>query len=178
MNKEKKQFDGNIFLIGFMGTGKSTVARAFAKYHAMDVVEMDERIEERNVMSISDIFKHRGELFFRREETELLREIGTQKNKIVSCGGGVPMREENVAEMKKSGKVVLLTATPQTVLERVKDGHNRPLLENNKQLETIEELMGQRKTAYEKAADIVVSTEKKEALEICQEIMEKINREG
>lgn len=178
VNSEKKHFKGNIFLIGFMGTGKSTVARAFARYHGMDIIEMDEMIEERHAMSIADIFKQRGEEFFRQEETGLLREIRDKNNKIVSCGGGVPLREENVEEMKKSGKVVLLTATPQTILERVKDGNNRPLLENNKRLEAIAELLQQRKEAYERAADIVVSTEKKTVREICQEVMEKIEREG
>ena len=89
------------FLIGFMGVGKSTVSKALQRTFAMDVVEMDEIIAKRNGMSISEIFELHGEEYFRNEETELLRESRAKKNMIVSCGGGVPMRQVNVDEMIK-----------------------------------------------------------------------------
>ena len=141
----------------------------------MDVIEMDEIIAKQNGMSISEIFELHGEEYFRNEETELLRESRSKKNMIVSCGGGVPMREVNVQEMKKSGKVVLLTAKPETILERVKGNHDRPLLENNKNVDYITELMEKRRPAYEAAADIVISTDGKTAYEICEEIITKVN---
>lgn len=168
-------FDFNIFLIGFMGVGKSTVSKALQRTFAMDVVEMDEIIAKRNGMSISEIFELHGEEYFRNEETELLRESRAKKNMIVSCGGGVPMRQVNVDEMKKSGKVVLLTASPETILEHVKHSHDRPLLENNKNVEYIAELMDKRKNAYEAAADIVVPTDGKSVYDICEEIITKVN---
>ena len=86
-------FGFNIFLIGFMGVGKSTVSNALQNTFAMDVVEMDEMIAKKNNMSISEIFDLHGEEYFRNEETNLLKEVGNEKNKIVSCGGGVAMRE-------------------------------------------------------------------------------------
>lgn len=84
------------------------------------------------------------------------------------------MRQVNVDEMKKSGKVVLLTASPDTILERVRSSHDRPLLENNKTIEHITKLMEAREPAYQKAADIVINTDGKSAYEICEEIIAKI----
>ena len=110
-------------------------------------------------MSISDIFETYGEEYFRNMETNLLIEMQEKKNVIISCGGGVAMRERNVAEMKKNGRVVLLTAHPQTILDRVKDSDDRPLLNGHKNVEYIEQLMEARREKYEAAADIVVDTD-------------------
>lgn len=164
-------FDYNIVLIGFMGSGKSTISRALSKVFAMDVIEMDQVIAERENMSISEIFEVHGEEYFRNLETELLRELQARKGVVISCGGGVPMREENVVEMKKNGKVVLLTAKPETILERVKGSHERPLLENNKNVAFISDLMEKRRMKYEAAADIIIGTDGKTEFEICEEII-------
>ena len=169
-------FGFNIFLIGFMGVGKSTVSNALQNTFAMDVLEMDEMIAKKNNMSISEIFDLHGEAYFRNEETNLLKEVGNEKNKIVSCGGGVAMREVNVQEMRKSGKIILLTAKPETILERVKENHDRPLLENNKTVEYVSELMEKRRPAYETAADIVIATDGKSANEICEEIIAQVKK--
>ena len=101
----------------------------------------------------------------------------SKTNVVISCGGGVPMRERNVAEMRKNGKVVLLTAKPETILDRVKDNHDRPLLENNKNVPFIAELMGKRREKYEAAADIIIETDGKNKLEICEEIIQKLLEE-
>ena len=93
----------NIFLIGFMGTGKSTVARNMKRRYHTEILEMDETIEEREGMKISDIFSQKGELYFRDLETELLEEIQEKDNIVVSCGGGVVLRKENIELMKKNG---------------------------------------------------------------------------
>ena len=174
--QSRNLFNYNIFLIGFMGVGKSTVSNALQNTFAMDVVEMDEMIAKKNNMSISEIFDLHGEEYFRNEETNLLKEVGNEKNKIVSCGGGVAMREVNVQEMRKSGKVILLTAKPETILERVKENHDRPLLENNKTVEYVSELMEKRRPAYEAAADIVIATDGKSANEICEEIIAQVKK--
>ncbi len=172
--QSRNLFNYNIFLIGFMGAGKSTISDYLKNALAMDVVEMDQCIVERQGMSISDIFETYGEEYFRELETNLLIEMQSQSNVVVSCGGGVPMRERNVVEMKKNGRVVLLTAKPETILERVKDNHDRPLLENNKTVPFIADLMEKRRTKYEAAADIVIQTDGKSELEICEELIHSL----
>lgn len=167
-------FDYNIVLIGFMGAGKSTVSSLLSSAFAMERVEMDEVIAAREAMSISDIFETRGEEYFRSAETSLLIEMQSKKNVVISCGGGVPLRERNVAEMKKNGKVVLLTAKPETVLERVKEEHVRPIIEDHKSVEFIAELMADRREKYEAAADIMIATDGKSALDICNELVDQL----
>lgn len=164
----------NIFLIGFMGSGKSTIASCLAENYGMEIIEMDQLIVEREGMSIPDIFAQKGEPYFRDAETNLLIEIQSEENKVVSCGGGVVLREKNREEMKKGGKIVLLNAKPETILERVKDDDNRPLLRGNKNVEFISNMMEQRRPKYENAADFVIQTDGKAADEICNEIFEKI----
>ena len=157
-----------------MGAGKSTISDYLSTMFAMEVVEMDQLIAEREGMSISDIFETYGEEYFRNMETNLLIEMQEKKNVIISCGGGVAMRERNVAEMKKNGRVVLLTAHPQTILDRVKDSDDRPLLNGHKHVEYIEQLMEARREKYEAAADIVVDTDNKTILQICEDLIQKL----
>ena len=166
-----EQLAYNIFLIGFMGAGKSTVSDYLNRAYGMDVVEMDRIIAQRQGMSISDIFENYGEQYFRDLETNLLIEMQSKSNVVVSCGGGTPMRENNVAEMKKNGRVVLLTAKPETILDRVKDSHDRPLIENNKTVPFIADLMEKRREKYEAAADIIIETDGKNKEQICEEIL-------
>ena len=111
----RKLFDYNIVLIGFMGAGKSTISDYLSTVFDMEIVEMDQLIADREEMSIPDIFATYGEEYFRNLETNLLIEMQDKKNVVISCGGGVAMRERNVEEMKKNGKVVLLTASPETI---------------------------------------------------------------
>ena len=169
-----KLFDYNIVLIGFMGAGKSTVADYLNSIFSMDIIEMDQIIEKREHMSVSDIFEVKGEEYFRNLETELLIETQGRKNAIISCGGGVAMRERNVEEMKKNGRVVLLTAKPETILERVKENESRPLLEGKKNVEDIQNLMEKRRARYEAAADVIVATDDKTVLQICEELIQKL----
>ncbi|MDO5590295.1 MAG: shikimate kinase [Lachnospiraceae bacterium] len=170
----RKLFDYNIVLIGFMGAGKSTISDYLSTMFAMDIVEMDQVIAEREEMSIPDIFATYGEEYFRNLETSLLIEMQEEKNTIISCGGGVALREVNVKEMKKNGRVVLLTASPQTIYERVKDSNERPLLNGRKNVKAISELMEQRREKYEAAADIVIQTDHKTILQICEELVQRL----
>lgn len=172
----RKLFNYNIVLIGFMGAGKSTISEFLKTSFAMDVIEMDQIIAEREGMSISDIFEVYGEQYFRDLETNLLIEMQARTNVVISCGGGTPMRECNVVEMKKNGRVVLLTAKPETILDRVKDSHDRPLIENNKTVPFIAELMEKRREKYEAAADIVIETDGKSELEICEELIHRLRQ--
>ena len=167
-------FNYNIFIIGFMGSGKTTISDYLSTVFAMETVEMDRIIAEREGMSIPDIFEVYGEEYFRNLETNLLIEMQSKRNVVISCGGGVPMRANNVVEMKKNGRVVLLTAKPETIYNRIKDSHDRPLLENNKNIPYISELMEKRRIKYEAAADIIIETDGKDELEICEELVQKL----
>lgn len=160
----------NIFLIGFMGAGKSSVARRLGRSCRMCLIEMDEQIEQRQGMAISEIFALHGEEYFRGLETELLKELERSGDHVVSCGGGVPMRECNVRLMRESGRIVYLSAGPETIYERVRHSHNRPLLEGNMNVEYIAELMQARLPKYLEAADMTVRTDGRSIDEICREI--------
>ena len=170
----RKLFSYNIVLIGFMGSGKSTISDYLSTVFDMKLVEMDQVIAEKEEMSIPDIFATYGEEYFRNLETNLLKELQTGRNCIISCGGGVALRQENVVEMKKNGRVVLLTASPETIFERVKDSNDRPILDGNKNVEFIAGLMEQRREKYEAAADVVVQTDNKTILQICEELISKL----
>lgn len=161
----------NIFLIGFMGCGKSTVAAWLSQNYGMEIIEMDQLIAEKEGMSIPDIFSEYGESYFRDAESKLLLEIQAKQKKVVSCGGGVVLRKENVECMKRSGVIVLLTAQSETILERVRDDDDRPLLRGNKNVEFISDMMEKRREKYEAAADIVICTDHKSIETICNEIM-------
>ncbi len=167
-------FDYNIVLIGFMGSGKSTISDYLSTLFAMDVVEMDQIIAEREGMSIPDIFEVHGEQYFRDLETNLLIEMQSQKNVVISCGGGTPLREVNVKEMKKNGRVVLLTASPETIFDRVKDSHDRPVIENNKNVPFIANLMETRRPKYEAAADIIINTDGLSKIEVCEKLVQEL----
>lgn len=140
----------------------------------MDVIEMDQIIAEREGMSIPDIFEVHGEQYFRDLETNLLIEMQSRKNVVISCGGGTPLRECNVVEMKRNGRVVLLTASPETIFDRVKDSHDRPVIENNKNVPFIADLMEKRRAKYEAAADIVINTDGKSLIEVCEELVQQL----
>lgn len=170
----EQQIKGSLFLIGFMGAGKSSAAAALGKMLEREVIEMDQCISHREGMSIPKIFAQKGEPYFRRCETALLRDCAKWEPLVVSCGGGVPMREENVEAMRACGTVILLTARPEVILERVKDDHNRPLLEGHKDILYISGLMEQRRPKYEAAADITVDTSDLTVQEVCHEILGNI----
>lgn len=140
----------------------------------MDIIEMDQIIAEREGMSIPDIFEVHGEQYFRDLETNLLIEMQSRKNVVISCGGGTPLRECNVVEMKKNGRVVLLTASPETIFDRVKDSHDRPVIENNKNVPFIADLMEKRRAKYEAAADIIINTDGKSLIEVCEELVQQL----
>lgn len=169
------QIKGSLFLIGFMGAGKSSVAATLGNSLKREVLEMDQCISELEKMSIPEIFAQKGEAYFRQCETQLLRDCANREPQVVSCGGGVPMRQENVEAMRACGTVILLTARPEVILERVKDDHNRPLLEGHKDVPYISGLMEQRRPHYEAAADITVDTSDLTIQEVCREILERIH---
>lgn len=170
----KALFDRNILLIGFMGAGKSTVSECLGKMLAMETIEMDRYIEEKEGMTVSQIFDTYAEEYFRNCESNALIELRKKDHVVISCGGGVPLRPKNVELMKQNGYVVWLTAKPETILERVKDSNERPLLNGHMNLPYIRELMESRREKYQKAADLVIDTTGKEIVPICEELLQKL----
>lgn len=166
----------NIALIGFMGTGKSTVAQYIHKVLKLEVVEMDALIAEREHCTIEEIFSKKGETYFRDLETELLRELQCKENVVISCGGGVPLRTKNVELMKKNGTIIMLTASPETILQRVYKDDSRPLLKDKKDPEAIREMMEVRDKVYKEAADMIISVDQKSVEQIFEEIQEKLRK--
>lgn len=164
----------NLFLIGFMGCGKSTVSSVLSESLGNKWVEMDAVLAEREQMSISDIFAAYGEEYFRQKESGLIQECAQENGVIVSCGGGAVLREKNTDIMKKAGEIILLTASPETIYERVKDSSERPLLNSDRSLSHIKELMGQRDEKYRLAATVTVATDGKTAEEIAAEIRRRL----
>ena len=171
MGKKKKS---HIYLIGFMGTGKSTVSKTLKELLRWKEIEMDDEIVRECGMEIPAIFEKYGENYFRDRETELLRKIAGEGAAIVSCGGGAVLRRENLEIMKDSGIIVLLSAKPETVYQRVKGHSSRPLLKDRMSVAGIAELMEQRREAYESACDRIVATDHKTPLQIGKEIVELI----
>lgn len=165
----------HLFLIGFMGVGKSTVARGLSRLLHVNNRDTDQMIERYEKMKISDIFAQKGEAYFRESETNLLKHLQKRKPMIIACGGGMAMRSENVRLMKECGTIVLLTAKPQTILHRTIRTHKRPLLEGKKNVRDISALMETRMPAYEAAADLTVETDYRSTEEICREIADRLH---
>lgn len=164
----------NIFLIGFMGAGKSSVARALVEQLHCPLVEMDEQIVKEQGMSINEIFEKYGEDHFREIESQLILALGSRQASVISCGGGVVVRPENTEYMKKSGRIVYLQASPQTVYDRVKNSNDRPILKGHMNVEYIAQLMEKRRALYEAAAELTVVTDGKSTKEIAGEIIGRL----
>ncbi|HIE36276.1 MAG TPA: shikimate kinase [Candidatus Omnitrophica bacterium] len=163
----------NIYLVGFMGTGKTTVGKILAEKLNKEFVEMDDVIEERESRSIVDIFAQNGEPYFRNLEKQLLKELAKESDLIVSCGGGLICDEENSKILKKTGIIFNLVATPLTIYERTKKYTHRPLLNVDDPLEKIKELLEKRRPYYEKV-HFNIDTEKFSAEEVAEEIVKII----
>ena len=167
----------NIYLIGFMGTGKSTVAKKLQRFLPFQVVEMDEAIERVEAMSIPEIFEKKGEDGFRNAESQLLSIIAKENNQIISCGGGIVLRQENVDTMKNSGTVVRLDATPEVIFDRVNRNDKRPLVKG-KTLEDIKKMISDREEAYKNAADITIDASTLNVDEVTSEIVKQLALAG
>lgn len=168
--------DKNLMLIGFMGTGKTTVSAALRRITGLEEVDMDSYIVEKEGMSIPEIFEKFGEAGFRAKETEVLKEIQRTKGKIVSCGGGIVLKDENVEIMKDGGIILLLTASPEVIFDRVKDHTDRPILNADMSLEHVKRLMDERRERYEYAADVTINTDHSDRVRTCYDILRAVYR--
>ena len=167
----KTLFPKNIVLIGFMGAGKTSVASCLAEQFSIPVIETDQEIVKREGMSIPEIFKTRGETYFRDRESDVFRDVKEGQQMIISAGGGAVLRDENVKNMKANGIIVLLTASPAAILARVRDSKDRPLLNGNMNEDYISSLMEKRRKRYEEVADLVIDTTEKTVPEVCEAIV-------
>ncbi len=147
----------NIYLVGFMGTGKSTVGRILSSKLNREFIETDEVIERRERIKISDIFSQKGEAYFRKLEKEVLKNISREHNLVVSCGGGIVIDKDNVSLMKETGTIICLEADDRTIYERVKKDKTRPLLNTPNPIEKIRSLLNARDEFY-KRADVFIDT--------------------
>ncbi len=166
----------HIYLIGFMGTGKSTVGRALAGSLGRRLIDTDDMIVSRDGRDIPTIFAEDKEAFFRELERRVMADIAAMDEPaVVSCGGGVVLSDENIDSMKSSGKVIWLTASENEIYRRVESDTNRPLLAGKKTPEDIKNMMEGRRPRYEKAADITVDTENRTIADIEKMIKEEIS---
>lgn len=161
----------NIILIGYMGSGKTTVGQALADKLSYQFLDTDAYIEEEQNMMISHIFEEYGEEYFRNIETRTIENMERNiKHNIISTGGGLPLRECNGAILKKMGFVVFLSVKKETVLERLKGDTQRPLLQGNDMEQKIEEMLNFRNPIYEYTAHLKVEVDNKTVEEIAEEI--------
>lgn len=165
----------NIVLIGFMGTGKSSVGVRLAQKLKKQFVDMDREIELVNGMSIAEIFKRYGEVRFRSEESLMAIKVGKQQDVVIATGGGAVLKNENIDSLRENGILICLDASPEDIFSRVnrKKG-TRPLLNKNVSVQDIEKLLQEREASYA-CADIRVNTSNKDLDTIINEIMQSIN---
>lgn len=141
----------NIYLVGFMGTGKTETAKVLAKRLKRSFVDMDSLIEEKEKMPIPDIFKSKGEPYFRQVEKGIVEGLSKKDGLIVACGGGAFASQDNIDVFKKSGIVICLTSAPDTILRRTQMFTHRPLLQVVDPKARIEELLKKREPFYAQA---------------------------
>jgi len=141
-----------------MGVGKSAVGHELAKKLGMNFIDTDEIIEKAEKTSITKIFEEKGEEYFRDLETKVLKTLEDYDNFVISTGGGMVLRQENVAMLKELGSIVLLAASPEVVFDRVKGQKTRPLLNVADPKKKIKEILDHRNPIYDSVADFSVDT--------------------
>lgn len=163
----------NIVLIGFMGSGKTVVAKALSKKLKMKIKDTDKLIEKTTKLKIKEIFAKYGEEYFRKIEKKVIKNVAKKKNIIISTGGGIVKNELNIKNLKRNGIIVYLKNSFLTSVKRLKNKKDRPLFDH-KNLKNTKKLFILRQKLYEKAADIIIKTDNKSIKEVANEIIEKI----
>lgn len=164
----------NIFLIGPMGAGKSTIGRQLARLLNMEFVDSDQQIEKRTGATIALIFEIEGEAGFRSREAAVIDELSAQPNTVLATGGGAILNEHTRRILRNRGSVVYLHAALDTLFERTRASRNRPLLETEDRRGKLEQIMREREPLYRQEADIVVDTDRRSALSVAREIADKL----
>ncbi|MCX8090059.1 MAG: hypothetical protein N3I86_03860 [Verrucomicrobiae bacterium] len=160
----------NIALIGFMGTGKSSVGRLVADTLRFTFLDTDTVIEARAGKPITEIFAQEGEPAFRQMEAKLVEELARRERTVIATGGGLPVNPANMASLKTHALVVCLWASPEKIYERVKHQTHRPLLNVPDPLERIRTLLAAREPHY-RQADVLINTEMRTIREVAQQVI-------
>lgn len=150
----------NIILVGFMGSGKSTIGRELGKLLSYPLIDTDSKIEELEKLSVADIFSLRGESYFRNCETQAVDQLINDgvTHHIIATGGGLPVKEQNRSLLRELGYVVWLDAKTDTLLERTSRNSKRPLLQTDNPRETIEKMLNQRNAIYKEVSHLRLQT--------------------
>ena len=159
----------NLALIGFMGTGKTSVGRALAESLHFEFLDTDELIQSRTGRSINEIFAQNGEPAFRELERDLVKELSTREKLVISTGGGLPTNPDNLASLKEHALVVCLWSSPEKIWERVRHQSHRPLLHDPDPQKKIRDLLAAREPFY-RQADVLMNTELRSIREVAQQI--------
>lgn len=160
----------NLALIGFMGTGKSSVGRALAAHFNFEFIDTDELIVQRAGKPITDVFAQDGEPAFREFERQIVAELAGRSGCVISTGGGLGANADHLAALKTHALTVCLWASPETIFERVKHSSHRPLLNLADPLARIRELLAEREGVY-KQADLLIGTELRQIKEVVHQIV-------
>ena len=169
-----KERGNAIVLIGFMGAGKSSVGRTLARMTGLPRFDTDEMVATRFGLTIPEVFATHGEEKFRDAETEALRELSDRGHAIIVTGGGIVLRDENVALLRALGNIVHLAADEETLFARISRRSNRPLLQTENPRGTMTELLRARLPIYRQTADLEVDTSLLRHDEVAEQILEKI----
>lgn len=167
----------NIIITGFMGTGKSVVAKELARKLEMEFIDMDQIIEERQGMSIADIFSRYGEKYFREQENKLVKELSQKENMVIATGGGTFLSSDNARILNQKGKIICLYADSQVIYKRLKRKNNRPLLNGENILDKINRLLEERKKIYD-SFYWKVDTTNRTTPEVVDKIIDLLKGEG
>lgn len=171
----KHVFPHNIVLVGFMGSGKTTVGQYLADMSGYAYYDIDTIIEEEAGYSISKMFSRHGEAFFRSLERKTIERVSNNEQAVISCGGGCILDERNVVCLKQKGKLVWLMAEPETLYERITRQGTRPLIVNRTFAE-IEDMIKKRQPLYSDAADYRISIDRKPVSDIADAILDLVMR--
>ena len=163
-----------VFLIGFMGSGKTAVANCLANKYGLSKIDLDAYIEQKEHTSLADLYSSTPEEVIRGKETKYLRKVINKDYRVISLGGGVVLKEENMDLIREKGIVILLTARPDTIASRIKNDRSRSLIGENMDLDYIANLMSQREQDFQNVADLTISTDDKTIEDICKEIVESL----
>lgn len=164
----------NVYLVGLMGSGKTTIGRSLAKRLGFGFVDSDREIEARTGVSIPTIFEIEGEDGFRKREAQVIAEVSRQSGVVVATGGGAVLRPENRENFRSHGFVVYLNVPPQTLWERTRHDRNRPLLQVADPLLKLKELFDQRDALYREVADLIVDGSRINAQAVLQLLIKEV----
>ena len=165
----------NLALVGFMGTGKSSVGRLIAGELGFHFLDTDELIESRAGLRISEIFAREGEPAFRERESRLVAELARENRAVISTGGGLVVNPLNLASLKTHALIVCLWASPELIWQRTRHQSHRPLLNGGDALAKIRQLLAERGPLY-RQADVLVNTDMRSVKEVAQQILYQFHR--